>query len=629
MSSILLIDKLIHRFSNWESAVILYKIQCIHSIQIDANIQSTQEIIHEQISIDIAGIKSILDVADRNIEIDIDSINHFIHKLFMKYYNIIMSMPDAIKLQNVVVVDEEENKTATIKQVIDSNIEQMNDLKWQIFCQIIENLMNYLFQNELIQSNLIWNDIIKTVIVDNIGVQTKRKIILLCRILISFGSKLIEQCGDKTIIMDCKNILNEFLVNFESANYKRYNGYNDLHTLQDINIVFDFFCRDQHQQQNSKHKKRKRRGRRRKKKNKDNEMNPELKQNDEESVLSRQIEGYYNKTRVKTKERQNKDALLSHIGKLWKKVLFAGLPSLKTQINYKSFDGSKYVHLFGSSATKLDESGADIDLYLTVPNHVSLSLPGEWSLFQRLSEELQTTKYKNNQNGLNVENIFNCTVPIIKIQDGISDIKVDISFGKQIENRLNVELLNEICGYNNDKRIRELIIAIKRWARVRDLNDASRNRLNSFGFVLLGIHYLQYIKILPMLKKIKNGNYGHDMVELMKMKKQDNKTKELCLGDLLIGFFEYYANFNFMECSISLFKLKVLKRNRHYTDLNGRRLKDNNLIFCLEDPIQRNYNSAKNIRNYSANLMHIEFLRSKLILKYGSADFDDLCKSLI
>ena len=628
MSSLSVIEELINVFSKWKCANILYEIDCIHNIHIDANIKKTQVIIHEQISINIAKIKSILSASDIHCDIDINSIHRHIYKLLVKYYNIIMCMPSNLRCKSE--CDDDSNQPTTIQQVIDSKVEWINDIKWQIFLEIIENLMSYLFEHGLIQSNLVWNDIIKRLILQNIKVQTKRKIITLCRILISFGSKFIASCNDKTLIMHCKNCLNEFLIHFVSTNYRRYDKYNDLHTLQDIDIVFDLFYHHQ-QRQNTKQKKGKRRGRRKKKKNKDDDDSKgDINSNqNNDSVLSTQIEDYYNKTRVKAKERQNKHGLLSHIGKLWKKVLFAGLPSLKTQIHYKSFDGSKHVHLFGSSATKLDESGADIDLYLTIPNHVTLSLPGEWQLFQRLSEELQTSKYKNNnQNGFNVINIFETTVPIIKLYDESNDIRCDISFGKQIENRSNVELLNKICDYNKDKRIRELIIAIKNWSRNRDLNDASRNRLNSFGFVLLVIHYLQHVKILPMLKKKKNGYYGNQMVELME-RKNNNKSNQLYLGDLLIGFFEYYADFNFMEYSISLFKSKVKKINRYYTDLNGKRLKDNQLIFVIEDPIQTNYNSAKNIRYYSANLMRIEFLRGKLILKYGSTNFNDLCKQLL
>ena len=100
----------------------------------------------------------------------------------------------------------------------------------------------------------------------------------------------------------------------------------------------------------------------------------------------------------------------------------------------------------------------------------------------------------------------------------------------------------------------------------------------------------------------------------------------LCLCGLAIGFFQFYADFNFMKYSISLIKPKVLKRNRHYSDLNGKQMRDKKLTFVIEDPIQTNYNCAKNVREYTANLMCIEFLRAKLILQYGTADFNDLCK---
>ena len=644
----ILIDALIKIFVNpWP--IISQQIVSIYKIDIDVDENVSMETM-VQITNTISDIIRLIDNNIHTETIDTDQykcINQKIYKLFIKYYNIIMEMSDPIKYETKTESDEEEQEEQEPKQVTDFQIKRGNDLKWQIICEIIEKLMHHLFENGIIESNLLWIDIIKELLLKNTGIQTKRKIILLSRILISFGSKLIQQNQDKTLIMDCKNFLNQFLIEFVPSNYKRYQEYNDLHTLQDINIVFDLLNRDHSKQNKQKmeqinndqttenkknenidKKKRKRRRKRRKKSdidNDDNKDNTDNKRDKNVLLLSNEIESYYNKTRVKGKEKQNKESLINHIGKLWKKVLFSTLPSLKSQLNYKEFDGRDYVYLFGSSATKLDECGSDIDLYLTTPKHLSLSIQGEWQLFEQLSKELEINKYKNKQNRLKIINIFNCTVPIIKINDEINNIKVDISFGKQIENAKIVKLLNLFCDYKNDLRIRQLIISIKYWSRQRQLNDATKNKLNSFGFVLLVIKYLQNEKILPMLRKTKNRN--HDQIEFLSMKSNQNK-KMLSLGDLMFGFFVFYYNFNFHQYSVSLFKNKVLKQNRNYWDLNNTRMKGERLTFIIEDPIQTNYNCSKNVRERTANLMRIEFLRCMLILKYGDGDFNHLCKSI-
>eukprot|EP01084_Bolivina_argentea_P254530 427915_1 len=300
------------------------------------------------------------------------------------------------------------------------------------------------------------------------------------------------------------------------------------------------------------------------------------------------MEKHYNKSRVNGAEKRHKDALIKHIGWLWKKVLFSTLPSLHSQIDFKTFDGTQYVHLFGSSATGLDEKGADIDLFLTTPAHLHLSRSGEWEMFEQLSHELKSNVSKKKKGvRLSVTNIFHCTVPIIKIVDQINDILVDISFGKSHENEQIVKLLNTLCGYNEDIRIRMLIIMIKYWAKQRDLIDAKKNKLSSFGFVLIVIRYLQSQHIVPWLRKKKKTQQTVSIcandVELMTDGMQ-NKNQEMTLAQLAIGFFEFYGSFDYEKQSISLFKQKVIKSHRRYRDLNGYKLNGNKCCFVIEDP---------------------------------------------
>ncbi len=196
-------------------------------------------------------------------------------------------------------------------------------------------------------------------------------------------------------------------------------------------------------------------------------------------------------------------------------------------------------------------------------------------------------------------NIFHCTVSIIKIKDKINNILIDISFGKPYENGKIVELINKFCNYKNDIRIRQLIVVIKYWTKQRHLNDSTKHLLNSFGFVLLILKYLQTKNVLPMLKKVRYMNeYLCNEVELMidKQLKIVRKNK-LSLADLLIGFFEYYSEFDYENESVSLFDQKVMKRDVKYRDLTGYDLQGNALTFVIEGPIQTNYNCAKLLQN--------------------------------
>ena len=53
-----------------------------------------------------------------------------------------------------------------------------------------------------------------------------------------------------------------------------------------------------------------------------------------------------------------------------------------------------------------------------------------------------------------------------------------------------------------DSRVRPMVIAVKKWAGSRDINDASCGTLSSYSLVLMIIHYLQCGANPPVLKSL-------------------------------------------------------------------------------------------------------------------------------
>ncbi|OXB80882.1 UNVERIFIED_CONTAM: hypothetical protein H355_016899 [Colinus virginianus] len=144
-----------------------------------------------------------------------------------------------------------------------------------------------------------------------------------------------------------------------------------------------------------------------------------------------------------------------------------------------------------------------------------------------------------------------------------------------VEFDLNV---NNIVGIRNtfllrtyayiEKRVRPLVLVVKKWASFHDINDASRGTLSSYSLVLMVLHYLQTLPepILPSLQK----NYPESFDPTLQLHLVHQapsaippylSKNESSLGELLIGFFKYYATeFDWSHQMISVREAKAIPR---------------------------------------------------------------------
>ncbi len=83
-----------------------------------------------------------------------------------------------------------------------------------------------------------------------------------------------------------------------------------------------------------------------------------------------------------------------------------------------------------------------------------------------------------------------------------SGVEVDLNINNPVGIR-NTHLLNAYARL--DWRVAPLVLFIKHWARMQNINDASQGTISSYSLVLMIIHYLQcklivltfYIDISP------------------------------------------------------------------------------------------------------------------------------------
>eukprot|EP01084_Bolivina_argentea_P297588 512701_1 len=94
-----------------------------------------------------------------------------------------------------------------------------------------------------------------------------------------------------------------------------------------------------------------------------------------------------------------------------------------------------------------------------------------------------------------IQPILHARYPIITIDNRRINIKMDISICDDycVENTRDIilEYINKYIAYGYP--MRKFIIFIKYWSKRRYINDSPNRFINSFGFTLMAIKYIQYL----------------------------------------------------------------------------------------------------------------------------------------
>uniref|UniRef100_A0A8C4QPP4 Terminal nucleotidyltransferase 4A n=1 Tax=Eptatretus burgeri TaxID=7764 RepID=A0A8C4QPP4_EPTBU len=173
------------------------------------------------------------------------------------------------------------------------------------------------------------------------------------------------------------------------------------------------------------------------------------------------------------------------------------------------------VQVFGSFRTGLYLPTSDIDLVVF----------GKWD-----SLPLWTLDEALRRHGIAAPNsikvLDKATVPIIKLTDAESDVKVDISFN--VENGVkSAELIREFVQMY--PLLPHLVLVLKQFLLQRDLNEVFTGGISSYSLILMIVSFLQ---LHP---------------------RSDAKSPRANLGVLLIEFFELYGrHFNYLKTGIRI-----------------------------------------------------------------------------
>ncbi|TGZ77481.1 PAP/OAS1 substrate-binding domain-containing protein [Ascodesmis nigricans] len=213
---------------------------------------------------------------------------------------------------------------------------------------------------------------------------------------------------------------------------------------------------------------------------------------------------------------------------------------------------------FGSIVTGFATRGSDIDCVFTSNTDSALQndkITEPETPFDR-HDELVT---QLQESGYNAQLLTRTRVPIIKLvrpatPDVPDSVSCDIGFNNFLAIH-NTRLLRTYAAC--DERLVQMVLFIKWWAKRRHINSPYRGTLSSYGYALLIVHYLINIAQPPVLPNLQlfhppatqtstelqyehNGNVCNIwyLKDTSTLPRSANKAS---IGELLRGFFEYYA----------------------------------------------------------------------------------------
>ena len=137
------------------------------------------------------------------------------------------------------------------------------------------------------------------------------------------------------------------------------------------------------------------------------------------------------------------------------------------------------------------------------------------------------------------------------------------------------------------------------------VNDGVRGYLNSFGFTLLAIKYLQEVDVLPIVR------YDAACEHMETLREAHPLRNEANLGQLVLGFFAFWSEaFDPTAHFVSILYAGFLPKE--WSLFQGHR---DQKFFLLQDPLQIDRNVAKNVRLSQWTHTLSELRRSRAILR--------------
>jgi DNA polymerase sigma len=305
--------------------------------------------------------------------------------------------------------------------------------------------------------------------------------------------------------------------------------------------------------------------------------------------------------------------------------------------------GAARAEPFGSSMTDLHANGADLDVCV---------VPSARGFGSRTRAIHKLAAYLRAAGMHRVEPITRAKVPIVKFVEPRSQLECDVGLGNVLALR-NTAL---VCAYlATDARMRPLALAVKHWARARNINEPSAQTLSSYAYVLLVVGYLQCAQpaVLPCLqaRALCAGAVDADgrargatpeeqaLIDEIAAEYGADLNVAFCadaraaraalggalnggsLGALLRGFFRWYGREFRVEAHVVSVRRGglVTRAELGWPNANGHWL-------CIEDPFDTSHDLGRVLTQATLARVRREFARAVELCEDAALTFDELCE---
>jgi poly(A) RNA polymerase GLD2 len=275
---------------------------------------------------------------------------------------------------------------------------------------------------------------------------------------------------------------------------------------------------------------------------------------------------------------------------------FRQVQSVFREIMANQFSGR--IEAFGSYRSGFKTGGSDIDV---------VYMPGEEEKDLLPITLLERFKYLLAQKGFMAPVcVFQASMPLLKATCP-NGAELDLC----VSNELGLHNSRLMAAYAGmDPRVVQVGQYVKHWSKYFDITCSSDGHLNSYAYTLMTIYYLIYTDppVLPNLQEMSAKVDKHPiMVKDQRWGCQDewdcqfwqdthiihHSMNTQTVGDLLLGFFEFYANvFDWETHAVAIRLAKTPELNGGHPNKEGLLSTQGSNAWYIEDPFDRKHNLA-------------------------------------
>ncbi|XP_068726733.1 terminal uridylyltransferase 4-like isoform X2 [Montipora capricornis] len=264
--------------------------------------------------------------------------------------------------------------------------------------------------------------------------------------------------------------------------------------------------------------------------------------------------------------------------------------------------------LFGSSKNGFGFRNSDIDICMTLENHVREEVDAV-DVITKLARLL-----KKHKDCGSVLAITTAKVPIVKFYLRSCKREADIS----LYNTLALENTDMLATYAKlDERVATLGYTVKVFAKVCDIGDASKGSLSSYAYILMLLHYLQQCQppVIPVLQSLHteekrpekivddwNCWFCSDLNKINSLWKPKERNR-MSAGLLWIDFLKYYTEVFDFEHDVVCCRgtKKLTKFEKMWTKH----------VFAIEDPFNLDHNLGAGVTRKMATYIMTAFIKGR------------------